>query len=274
MTASVDFEKYIHKQDKIRFEFIDLPQPPPPTEAPPLQMEKVKELPKEEALFNEEIAKELEALINESSDEAQLTLASSNSSFLTSESQLGKVVGTDFNYRKVSKGDADLKIGNRGLANLSEGSSLDIGKSRRRNQRKIIQEESSSLSPAPIERKGRGQRPPLQQESKLDIKSVGKNEKILSFSSSTIGTEDYKVWNKINSELDRLNKGRYGSVPEEIKHHRGGFIVNFTFQGGVQHQINWQRDGNVWIKVIGKSSKTTLQELRRALNGLIGLSLK
>lgn len=106
----------------------------------------------------------------------------------------------------------------------------------------------------------------------LDIGSG--SERILRFAASSINTDDYKVWNKIHSELDRLNKGRYGKVPDEIRHYSKGFYVNFKYSDGVTHQIHWQKDGNVWIKVSGKNSRSSIFELRRALNALLGLAAK
>ena len=99
-------------------------------------------------------------------------------------------------------------------------------------------------------------------------------ERILRFAASSIDTDDYKLWNKIHAELDRLNKGRYGKVPDEIRRHRRGFYINFNYSDGVAHQIHWQKNGNVWIKISGKNSRSSIFELRRALKALLGLAAK
>jgi len=54
---------------------------------------------------------------------------------------------------------------------------------------------------------------------------------------------------------------------------RVGFLINFTFPDKTQHEIHWRNNGNVWIKVIGQSNRTTIQELRQAASGLFTLSL-
>jgi len=100
------------------------------------------------------------------------------------------------------------------------------------------------------------------------------SERILRFAASSIDTDDYKLWNKINAELDRLNKGRYGKVPDAIRRHSRGFYINFNYSDGVAHQIHWQKDGNVWIKISGKNSRSSIFELRRALKALLGLAAK
>jgi hypothetical protein len=108
-------------------------------------------------------------------------------------------------------------------------------------------------------------------EPKLGLPGPG--EKIISFASSTFGTEDYKIWNKINAELDRLNKGRYGSVPKEITRVKGGFIIRFGFPDGTRQEMHWENAGNVWIKITGNSSRSSAQELRRALDALLKINL-
>lgn len=151
-------------------------------------------------------------------------------------------------------------------------SAIDIGKERRANRSHISDNASLDLTNNTTEYA----KPILTekfQNDQTNLSLAGISERILTSASSTIGTEDYKLWNKFNSELDRLIKGRYGSVPTEFKRKREGFLINFSYPDGVKHEIHWQYDGQIWIKVIGRTNKTRIQELRKALNGLLSLSL-
>jgi len=148
---------------------------------------------------------------------------------------------------------------------------LDVGQTRRIGRRFVADNSGLDLGSHSKNGTQTKRKPKGSDEPKLGIS--GRLEKVLSSSSSTIGTEDYKLWNKILAELDRLNKGRYGKVPAELQRHRGGFLINFTFSDKTQHEIHWRNNGNVWIKVIGQSNRTTIQELRKAAYGLFRLSL-
>jgi len=276
LTAHLDIEKYIIEKDDLVFESVDLPDPPPLIEEPPkMQMEQVVELPpeeEEEVTVDEEILKEIEDLLDEGSDEEQLQLASNDLGDLLSDSQLGSVSGPEIQLRELRNSDTRLSVGEAGNGNFEGGADLDIGKSKRTPRRNLqandggLDLDIGKKTTSPGNRKERTRK----QDPRLGI--AGKNARILSFSSSTIGTEDYKLWNKLNAELDRLNKGRYGRVPKEIQRHNRGFIIRFAFPDNVQHEIHWQQDGNVWIKVIGDSHKTDIQELRRSVNSLLRLS--
>lgn len=278
LTTHLDLEKYIVKSDKLIFESIDLPEPPPLIEEPlKMQMEQVVEVQpeeEEEAAVDEEILKEIEDLLDEGSDEEQLQLASNDLGNLLSDSQLGSISGPEIKLRELRNGEARLSVGGSRNGNLDSGAALDIGKTGR-TQRRSLQEEETGLDldigqtrSSNGDEKERNKKP----DPRLGI--AGKNARILSFASSTIGTEDYKLWNKLNAELDRLNKGRYGRVPDEIQRNSRGFIIRFDFADSVQHEIHWQQDGNVWIKVIGDSHKSDIQELRRSVNSLLRLSVE
>lgn len=276
LTTHVDLDKYIAEKDELVFESIDLPEPPPLIEEPPkMQMEQVVEVipeEEEEVSVDEEILKEIEDLLDEGSDEEQLQLASNDLGDLLSDSQLGQVSGPEIKLREMRDSDARLAVAAGRNGNLEEGGGLDIGKtsrSPRRNPRTNDGELDLDLGKTDASPRD-GREGKKKQDPRLGI--AGKKARILSFASSTMGTEDYRLWNKLNAELDRLNKGRYGRVPDEIERHRRGFIIRFDFADNVQHEIHWQQDGNVWIKIIGEKYKSDIQELRRSVNSLLRLS--
>jgi len=217
-----------------------------------------------------EIIQEIEELLKED-DETQLALTSDEMKYLMSDSPLDLGGNSGLNIRKSlasNEGAIKLRRGDGYLAESSGG--LDIGETEGGGRSINVENSGSGLE---LKKQDEPNRRPARQESQPKLGITGSNERILSFSSSTIGTEDYKVWNKIISELDRLNKGRYGKVIEKIERNRGGFTILFNYADRTAQEIHWRRDGNVWIKVIGNSNKSTIQELRRALSGLLRLSL-
>jgi hypothetical protein len=272
LLSMVHFDQFFVFEDRAEFESIDIIEIPPAIEEPPkLKMEEVVEIPPEEESEKSAIEKEIEQLIEEEKDEVQLSLSSNNlGELLLSNSPLGDIAGPELNFRKVRADDAsriDLKSRKfYGDAN----SGLDIGKTESSTRKISNDNVGLDLKTKPVEF-GKTAETNKKSDPKLGISDVP--ERIISFASSTFGTEDYKLWNKINSELDRLNKGRYGSVPKEIERFRGGFLIHFSFPDGTRQEIHWENAGNVWIKIIGKSNRTQVQELRRALDSLLKLTL-
>ncbi len=272
--ANLNIEKYLEMEENITFEFMDISELLDIKEPPKLKMEEVVEIPpepEEEAKSNELVEK-IESLLAENQQEVSLDIDSDMSDNLISSSQMG-VSGSALRIRtRNGFNEGSINFGERGRnSDLLADGQLDVGKTGRTESRFVADNSSldlgnNSKNGTKIERKIKDS-----DEPKLGIS--GRPEKVLSFSSSTIGTEDYKLWNKVIAELDRLNKGRYGKIPPELQRHRGGFVINFTFSDKTQHEINWRNNGNVWIKVIGQSNRTTIQELRKAANGLFRLSL-
>jgi hypothetical protein len=277
LAASFDINSITINDKSVTFESIDIPLINPIVEEPPaLKMEEFVTVEKEEIEVYEEDSnlEEIEKLLEEDNEEVELALNTNDlSAYLLSSSPLGNVSGPEIKLRKNfshGKGKISLKKSSSYETLMAESElNIDIGKTKR-NQRGLPSDDVKIEIKSKTERKF-DRRVNNSEDFSLGLSGVP--ARILSFSSSTIGTEDYKLWNKLNSELDRLNKGRYGSVPKEIKRNKRGFIVSLNYPDGVQHEIRWQADGNVWIKVIGQSKKTSLEELRRALNGLIKLTL-
>ncbi len=89
----------------------------------------------------------------------------------------------------------------------------------------------------------------------------------------SMGVEEYKLWNRINGEFDRWDKGRYGIFPANLRRRGRAIIASFVYGNGVSHTIVWLR-GNTKIYVKGKSTQNRLQELKKALTSMIQLNLK
>ena len=275
MAANMEYRPLVFTEADVTFEFIDIPEIPPEVEEKPkMQAEELVELPpaeeQEEAPAENPMEEEIAELLGEKDEGVELALANDKlGEFLLSDSPLGSLSGPELKLRRRRLGeDGDLALGKRRLYADAEGSEIDIGDTKR-SQRKLVSEEVEFDLGTP-EPQPRPREEPKQNGLSLDL---AKNERVLSFASSVIGTEGYKLWNKINAELDRLNKGRYGRVPARLKRDRGGFQISFQYSDGVQHVVYWRRNGNVWIKVIGHSNLTAVQELRRVLTALLSLSL-
>jgi len=282
LATHLDMERYLVANEDVRFDLIDVLDIPPPVEPPPaLKMEQVVEVvpavekaPAEDKTRVKEIIDQIEDLLAEEKD-ASLQLASTDPGrSLLSGSQMGSLTRSPLQLRKsLASNDASVRLGGRGLVgdDLSAGS-LDIGSTRVARPKLKTGQAGLDLDLGKHrEPKERPRQAPAREAASLKLK-VGPG-KILSLASSTFGTEDYKLWNKIISELDRLNKGRYGASSNAIRRNRGGFVISFDFSDGTTQEINWRNNGNIWIRVVGESKRTTNQELRQALTQLLRVSL-
>lgn len=272
LTMDIDIQTYLNFEDRPTLQSIDL-KDIPVMEEPPIQTEEIVELEVEEPAPVPEVETEDPRIVyQEEQPEVKLALASNdNGSYLFSDSQMEGLPGDDLNVRANLSYDvnSDLTFGSR-KSNLDmSNTNLDIGK-RTGTDRFATEAPKLDLK---IEKKKKPASPKPQPTAKTSLPIAGKGERILSLASSTIGTEDYKLWNKINAELDRLNKGTYGHVPDEIVRTRSGFTINFEYADASGHEINWHNDGNVWIKIKGNTNRSNIFELRRALNALLSLGL-
>lgn len=106
-----------------------------------------------------------------------------------------------------------------------------------------------------------------------DLIELNNNQFLLKESESTIGTNEYRLWNKINSALDRINKNRYGNLPQNVRRTRSGLNVSFVYGNNTQHDIFWHRGGKVLIRVTGSQPLNLAAELEKALDALIQLTV-
>lgn len=278
LTTSVDIQKYLNKKADVRFEMLDIPVVPPVVEEKPkLKMESVVQVEPEVKAEPEEsetnkVIEEIEELLNEEQRE-QLVLDDNRMGYLVSDSPLDIGDSPGLNLRKsLASAEGGIQLASSDRRYVGDGGDLDIGTSRTSRRQVSGSETKLDLDIG----KNETPKPPRKEkyeEAGPKLGLSGAQEKVLSFSSTTIDTEDYKLWNKIISELDRLNKGRHGGQIEEMQRSAGGFVINFSFHDRTKQEIHWRNDGNIWIKVIGSSRHTTGQELSRALNELIRISL-
>lgn len=272
--SMVHVERLLFREDQLKLEYLNIIDIPPPIEEKPkMKMEEVVEIPPEETTSEESpVEKEIEELLEEK-EEVQLALNSNSvGDLLVTSSQLGAIAGPELNFRKTRTDvGGSIVLKNRKFYSDDLAGGLEIGKVEGSNRKLTNENIGLDLKTKPVDLKRNKPEANAKTEPKLGIHDVP--ERIISFSSSTFGTEDYKLWNKINAELDRLNKGRYGSVPKEITRVRGGFLIRFSFPDGTRQEIHWENSGNVWIKISGKSNLSSVQELRRALDSLLKITL-
>ncbi|MBN1349061.1 hypothetical protein JXJ21_06620 [candidate division KSB1 bacterium] len=90
---------------------------------------------------------------------------------------------------------------------------------------------------------------------------------------SSLALKEYRLWHKLSTQMDRIDKGRIGVSSPNVSRNRNGIKISFDYRDGTKHTISWQKGGKTSIMVIGKRSKSTTEELRRALNALLRLTL-
>lgn len=254
----------------VSLEVIDIPitkqeEPPPPP--PPVQemITNYSVIIKNEQNDVRKLREELEDVI------LDLDLESDNS--LLSNSQIG-----DINYASLSH--------NR--SRFDAGVSLDIGYSlnRLRNQDGgglDFKPETNPVKTRFVDDAVDLNNPPLApvvtpakseiKKSEADLIEINENQFLLKEAESTIGTNEYRLWNKINAALDRLDKNRYGKLPENLKRTQHGIVVTFAYKDGIIHEIFWSKGGKVIIRVTGSRPRQQVAELQKAFDSLIHLTL-
>ena len=96
---------------------------------------------------------------------------------------------------------------------------------------------------------------------------------VLTSSDLSMGIEEYKIWNKINAEFDRWDKGRYGALPNALKRKGRAMIASFQYKDGSGHRFVWLR-GTTKLYIHGESRRNRLEELQQALMSIIYLNTK
>lgn len=95
---------------------------------------------------------------------------------------------------------------------------------------------------------------------------------VLASTDISAGSEEYQLWNRINAEFDRWDKGRYGSFPAQLQRRGRSIVAYFAYADGTGHRIVWRR-GNTKIYVQGKSKRVRLMELKQAVSAMIQLNI-
>lgn len=96
---------------------------------------------------------------------------------------------------------------------------------------------------------------------------------VLASTDLSMGVEEYSVWNRINAEFDRWDKGRYGRLPRALRRRGRAIIAAFDYTDGTAYRIVWLR-GNTKIYIHGNADRSRLQELEQALTSIIHLNTK
>ncbi|MFQ5823738.1 MAG: hypothetical protein ACE5JB_06765 [bacterium] len=281
LAANFDMAKFYLNEDKITFEFIDIPLIQPFIKQPPaLKMEEVVEIKSEENEQEQSNSnlEEIEELLGENEEDAELALDSDElGAFLLSNSPLGNITGPKIKFRRradIGEVNISIKKSKSFESLLAESEEdIDIGEVQHSERESVSDNININLKAKTDKTFNEPVKERYNSSDDISLTISDVPEKILTSASSTIGTEDYKLWNKIQAELDRLYKGRYGMIPKELKRNKRGFTLTLKYSDGIKHEFYWQKYGHVLIKVSGRSDKTALQELRRALDGLLTLSL-
>ena len=195
--ANLDIEKYLEMEEKITFEFLDIPELLDIKEPLRLKMEEVIEIPPEpeEDMKSNELVEKIESLLAENQEEVALDIKSDLSDDLITNSQMS-VSGSELKIRgRRGYEGGNMNFGDRRRnSDLLADGQLDVGQTRRTGSRFVADNSSLDL--------GRGSKNGTKAQRKIagsdepKLGISGRPEKVLSFSSSTIGTQDYKIWNK------------------------------------------------------------------------------
>lgn len=110
-------------------------------------------------------------------------------------------------------------------------------------------------------------------KNETELISINQNQILLKESESTIGTSEYRLWNKINAALDRLDKNRFGKLPQNVQRTNKGLIVTFRYDDGIIHDIFWSKGGKVIIRVTTNRPQQQVTELQKAFDSLIRMTL-
>jgi len=257
---------YISHLKSPTFEVVDIPEME--DILPPLP--EIKEPPMEEVLVVDEIE------IIEDTIEIELDLAFEEPELLKLDSQLEDNLSTKASsYRNwnVTRSGLSLSARHREIPNLdisslsleSKGTSYsrDIGG----GDGKLDLDISTEHDMMPIEEEKLA-------EGNIIEKIEDMDAVILRPPKSTLAFKEYRLWHKLSNEMDRIDKGRTGGSLSNIERNQSGIKIHFSFSDGTKHTIYWQKGGKTSILVIGKQRRTSIEELRRALNALLQLTLK
>ena len=263
------------KRNELNFsiEVIDVPvvkeELPPPTQPPvvPEVMTPFTPIVKEEKPDPRKIREELETVT--------LDLKTEADSKLLTGSQLGDIslAGFGGSYkRNLTKVSLDLAT-DRTIISGSAGSGLDLNLSTATKSQKFVDEKIDLDSPLIVSRETKKEEPVENKKSNSELIEIRENQFLLNESESTIGTNEYRLWNKINGIFDRLDKNRFGKLPANVTRTTTGLRVSFYYRDGMQHDIFWSKGGKVIIRVTGQRPRRLSAELEKAFDALFRLTL-
>ncbi len=239
-------------------------EPPPPPPAAEEEIVHYTVIEKKEEEFDARKLRELEKVNLDLNLEADESLLAS--------SQIGDISYAGFS-RPVARAQrgVSLDISTDLSVNLDRGSGVDLGTVENQVRKKLVDSSPSLESPPITNRPSAGESPTT--EAAAELIPIQANQFLLKESESMIGTEEYRLWNKINAALDRVDKNRYGKLPTNIQRTANGLAVVFNYEIGITHEIFWSKGGKVIIRVTGNRPRSTRDELERAFDSLIRLTL-
>lgn len=239
-------------------------EPPPPPPAAEEEIVRYTVIEKKEEEFDPRKLRDLEKV--------DLDLKLEPDESLLASSQIGDISYAGFS-RPVARAQrgVSLDISTDLSINGDRGSGVELGAVDNPVRKKLV-DSSPSLEAPPI-----ANRPAVGEsnanEAAAELIPVKANQFLLKESESMIGTDEYRLWNKINAALDRVDKNRFGKLPANIQRTANGLAVVFNYEMGITHEIFWSKGGKVVIRVTGNRPRSTRDELERAFDSLIRLTL-
>lgn len=95
---------------------------------------------------------------------------------------------------------------------------------------------------------------------------------VLTSKDVNIDINEYPLWNRINAEFDRWDKGRYGAMHQLLKRKGRSIIATLGFTDGTSQKIIWSR-GATKILVQGRSNRNRIDELKQTISALSRLNI-
>jgi hypothetical protein len=264
-------KQYNHKKHlKISLEVVDIPitkQEDPPPPPPPVR----------EMMTNYSVVIKNEDndvhKIREKLEDVNLNLELETDNNLLANSQIDNITYANLmRNRSRFESGASLDINSElNKFRNHNGGGLDFNPGTGNVTKKYVDDkvdlDSPSLVPAAEPKKNEAK------TAETELIKINGNQFLLKESESTIGTSEYRLWNKINAALDRLDKNRFGKLSQNVQRTATGLIVTFNYSDGIIHEIFWSKGGKVIIRVTGNRPQQQVTELQKAFDSLIRLTL-
>ncbi|MFZ5516025.1 MAG: hypothetical protein ACOY90_05275 [Candidatus Zhuqueibacterota bacterium] len=213
--------------------------------------------------------------IRENLETVTLDMNPVTDSNLLNNSQLGDIsmAGFSTSYNR-NQGRVTLDIStDRKTITSTTRSNIDFNVSAGATRQKFAEESIKLDEPVPVTRETHVETPAQTPTTNNELISLNENQFLLKESESTIGTNEYRLWNKINGVFDRLDKNRFGALPDKVRRTASGLSVTFYYGDGMQHDIFWSKGGKVMIRVTGQRPRSLADELGKAFDALFRLTL-
>lgn len=263
-------EKSNKESIKVSLEVVDIPvtkqeKPPPPP--PPVQ----------EVMTNYSVVVKKEQndirKLREEIEDVTLDLELETEESLLASSQINDIPYAEFARRRSRFNEGiSLEIdSNLNNSRNRVGGGLEFDLATQSTSKRFV-DDAVDLESPPIEPVNNSRDNEIA-KTKNELITISKNQFLLKESESTIGTNEYRLWNKINAALDRLDKNRFGNLPHNVERTRKGLNASFTYTDGIIHEIFWSKGGKVVIRVTGRRPRELVSELQKAFDAIIHLTL-